>query len=108
LPIILFYGKLPADNNIGRRIGDRIIFSNVNLTINRNEKLGIVGVNGSGKSSLLDIIAGRESPDEGLLTFARDLRTSYLDQNPKLTESNSIIDELFSARNQDHRPDKGL
>ena len=90
-------GSYLQTTNIGRRIGDRIIFSNVNLTINRNEKLGIVGVNGSGKSSLLDIIAGRESPDEGLLTCARDLRTSYLDQNPKLTESNSIIDELFSA-----------
>jgi len=90
-------GSYLQTNNIGRRIGDRIIFSNVNLNINRDEKLGIVGINGSGKSSLLDIIAGRDSPDEGSVTFTRDLRTSYLDQNPKLTESNSIIDELFSA-----------
>lgn len=90
-------GSYLQTTNIGRRIGDRIIFSNVNLNINRDEKIGIVGVNGSGKSSLLDIIAGRESPDEGSVTFIRDLRTSYLDQNPKLTEGNSIVDELFSA-----------
>ena len=83
--------------NLGRRIGDRVIFSGVNININNGDKLAIVGVNGSGKSSLLDIIAGRESPDEGSVSFVRDLRVSYLDQNPVLNESNKIIDELFSS-----------
>lgn len=83
--------------NIGRRIGDRVIFNSVNININRDDKLAIVGINGSGKSSLLDIIAGKDSPDEGSITIARDLRTSYLEQNPSLNDSNTIIDELFSS-----------
>jgi ATP-binding cassette subfamily F protein uup len=82
-------------SGIGKRIGDRIIFSGVDININRDDKIAVVGVNGCGKSSLLDIVSGRESPDEGSVTVARDLRISYLDQNPSLNDSNTVIDELF-------------
>jgi ABC transport system ATP-binding/permease protein len=83
--------------NVSKRIGDRLIFGNINFNVNRDDKLAIVGVNGSGKSSLLDIMAGLQSPDEGGVTFARDLRISYLRQEPSLDESNTIADELFSS-----------
>jgi ABC transport system ATP-binding/permease protein len=82
-------------SGIARRIGDRIIFDGADININRDDKIAVVGVNGCGKSSLLDIISGRESPDEGSVTAARDLRISYLDQSPSLNDNNTIIDELF-------------
>ena len=83
--------------NISRRIGNNLLFENVTFNISKGDKTGIVAVNGAGKSSLLDIIAGKESPDTGSLSIRRDLKTAYLMQTPELDDSNRIIDELFST-----------
>jgi ATP-binding cassette subfamily F protein uup len=83
--------------NISRRIGDNLLFENVTLNINKGDKTGIVAINGAGKSSLLDILAGKESPDSGSLSAKRGLKTAYLVQTPELDDSNRIIDELFST-----------
>jgi ATP-binding cassette subfamily F protein uup len=83
--------------NISRRIGDNLLFEKVNLNINKDDKLALVAVNGAGKSSLLDILSGKESPDTGSVNMRRDLRISYLQQTPTLDESNTIVDELFST-----------
>lgn len=83
--------------NISRRIGDKILFENITLNINKDDKIALIAVNGAGKSSLLDIIAGIETPDNGTLSIRRVLKTAYLKQYPALNESNSIIDELFST-----------
>ncbi|MGD0582023.1 MAG: ABC-F family ATP-binding cassette domain-containing protein [Bacteroidales bacterium] len=85
---------------ISRRIGDNLLFENISININRDDKIAVVGVNGSGKSSLLDIIGGKEKPDTGSVNMKRDLRISYLEQNPVLNESNTIVDEIFSAGNK--------
>jgi ABC transport system ATP-binding/permease protein len=83
--------------NIARRIGDNLLFDNINLNVNKDDKIAIIAVNGAGKSSLLDILAGKEIPDAGSLSIRRDLHISYLQQSPVLNESNKIIDELFST-----------
>src|SRR5450759_2822232 len=87
---------LQADN-IARRIGDHLLFENISLNVNKDDKVALIAVNGAGKSSLLDILAGREKPDEGSLSIKRDLQIAYLQQSPVLNESNKIIDELFST-----------
>ncbi len=86
--------------NVSRRIGDNLLFENIYLNVNNNDKIALVGVNGSGKTSFLEIVAGREKPDTGSVNMKRDLRIAYLAQEPILNESNSIIDELFSAENK--------
>jgi ABC transport system ATP-binding/permease protein len=83
--------------NISRRIGDHILFQNINLNVNKDDKIALIAVNGAGKSSLLDVIAGIEKPDTGALSLRRDLKIAYLRQSPDLNESNKIIDELFST-----------
>jgi ABC transport system ATP-binding/permease protein len=87
---------LQADN-IARRIGDHLLFENISLNINKDDKVALIAVNGAGKSSLLDILSGKENPDEGSLSIKRDLQIAYLQQSPLLNESNKIIDELFST-----------
>jgi ABC transport system ATP-binding/permease protein len=82
---------------ISRRIGDRIIFENITLNVNKDDKVALIAVNGAGKSSLLDIISGIETPDTGNLSIRRGLKISYLRQYPDLDESNTIIDELFNT-----------
>ncbi len=90
---------LQADN-ITRRIGDHLLFGNISVNINKNEKIALIAVNGAGKSSLLDVLAGQEASDSGSITLRRDLKIAYLRQSPVLNEDNSIIDELFSSENQ--------
>jgi ATP-binding cassette subfamily F protein uup len=87
---------LQADS-IARRIGDNLLFDNISLNINKDDKVALIAVNGAGKSSLLDILAGRENPDNGSLSIKRDLRIAYLQQSPVLNDFNKIIDELFST-----------
>ena len=81
--------------NISRRIGDNLLFENITLNISKDDKAALIAVNGAGKSSLLDILAGKENSDSGSLSIKRDLRIAYLRQSPELDDSNRIIDELF-------------
>lgn len=83
--------------NLARRFGENLLFDNIGLNINKDEKVALIAVNGAGKSSLLDILAGRDTPDEGSISLKRDLKIAYLEQLPVLDESNTIIDELFST-----------
>lgn len=87
---------LQADN-IARHIGDHLLFDKISLNINKDDKMALIAINGAGKSSMLDILAGIENPDEGSLSIRRGLKIAYLRQSPHLNESNKIIDELFST-----------
>ena len=63
---------LQADN-IARRIGDNLLFENISLNINKDDKVALIAVNGAGKSSLLDILAGKENSDSGALSVKRGI-----------------------------------
>ncbi|HEX7493166.1 MAG TPA: ABC-F family ATP-binding cassette domain-containing protein, partial [Bacteroidales bacterium] len=86
--------------SVARRIGDHLLFDNISFNINKDDKVALIAVNGAGKSSLLDILAGRENPDEGSISIKRDLQIAYLQQSPVLNDSNKIIDELFCTDSQ--------
>ncbi len=94
--------------NIGRRIGDHLLFENISLNVNKDDKVALIAVNGAGKSSMLEILAGKESPDGGSLSIKRGLRIAYLQQSPDLNESNKIIDELFSTDSDLVKDNKGV
>jgi ATP-binding cassette subfamily F protein uup len=82
---------------ISRRIGDTLLFENIDLNINSGEKVALIAVNGAGKSTMLDILYGKESPDEGSVNLRRGLRMSYLEQSPSLIDNHTILDELFNT-----------
>jgi ABC transport system ATP-binding/permease protein len=82
---------------ISKRIGDNLLFENIDLNINSGDKVALIAVNGAGKSSMLDILYGKESPGKGNINLRRGLRMSYLEQSPSLDDSNTILDELFST-----------
>src|SRR5664279_4542487 len=90
---------LQADN-ISRRIGDNLLFEKISFNINKDDKVALIAVNGAGKSSMLDILSGKENPDKGSLSIKRDLHIAYLQQSPVLNGSNKIIDELFSTNSE--------
>jgi ABC transport system ATP-binding/permease protein len=87
-------------SNISRRIGDNLLFENIDLNINSGDKAALIAVNGAGKSSMLDILYGKETPDEGNVNARRGLRISYLEQSPSLVDTNTILDELFRTESE--------
>lgn len=86
--------------NIKMSYGDKELLNNVTFNIEENDKIGVVGVNGTGKSTLLKIISGVLSPDRGNITKKKDLKISYLSQKDDLSEVNNILEEIFCAENE--------
>lgn len=71
--------------NLTKRIGHRVLFENVSFTINEREHIGLIAKNGTGKSTLLSIIAGKEGDDGGKMIFRNDLKVGYLEQTPAIS-----------------------
>lgn len=75
-----------------KSVGDRMLFENVTFGVNEGDKIGIVAKNGTGKTTLLNIIAGIDTPDSGTVTYRGDLKVCYLTQLPELPTGASIIE----------------
>lgn len=83
--------------NLKKSFGDLVLFEGITFGVDKGQKVALVAKNGTGKTSLLNIIAGKDSQDEGNITFRRDIKIGFLEQNPQLNLKNSIIDEVFHA-----------
>ena len=80
--------------NLTHSYTERLLFSDASFSLNENEKVGIIGINGTGKSPLLKILAQKEIPDEGTITMGRNLRIGYLPQNPSFDEETVLAAAL--------------
>ena len=77
--------------------GDRAIFQDVSFRLLKGEHIGLVGANGEGKSTFMNIITGKLQPDEGKIEWAKNVRVGYLDQHTVLEKGMTIRDVLTSA-----------
>jgi len=77
-----------------------ITFNNINLGINEGDKIGVIGINGTGKSTLLKIIAGVEEPDEGRIVKGSSIRIEYLPQNPDFDPEATVIEQVFRGNSE--------
>ncbi len=84
-------------DNLSKAYVEKVLFRNISFSIDKGQKVALIARNGTGKSSLMHILAGIEAPDSGKITTRRDLRIDYLQQNPQLDESKTILDTIFSA-----------
>lgn len=75
---------------------ERMLFEDTSFSINSGEKIGIIGINGTGKSTLLRIAAGVEEPDEGTVIGNRNLKIRYLPQNPEFAEGETVLSYVMS------------
>ncbi|RYZ32286.1 MAG: ABC-F family ATP-binding cassette domain-containing protein, partial [Myxococcaceae bacterium] len=80
--------------NVQLAFGSRTVFEGLTFTIEEGERVGLVGVNGSGKSSLMKILAGAAKPDRGELQLRRGARVTYLPQEPEFPEGATVQSEL--------------
>ncbi len=87
---------LQADN-ISKSYGSLSIFTGISLVINKDDKVALIARNGEGKTTLLNILSGKDTPDSGKVTARRDLKTGYLEQDPVLDDNLTVIDQVFSS-----------
>ncbi len=85
---------------VSKNYGLRPLFENVTLGFDSADRVGLVGVNGSGKTTFLRILAGEEVPDTGRVVFAEGVTVGYLPQNPPFDPAQSVLDAVFAASDE--------
>ncbi|RKD71141.1 ATP-binding cassette subfamily F protein uup [Sinobaca qinghaiensis] len=75
--------------------GEKTIFDRISFSIEPNDRIGLIGVNGTGKSTLLKVLSGIESPEEGTLYHANSFEQAFLPQEPELDEEATVLDEIY-------------
>ena len=89
--------NLLSVNQLSKSFGDKKLFQNINFGINYGDKVALIAKNGSGKSTLFKILQGIEIPDSGDIAFRKELRISFLSQEPSLNENHTIEEAIYSG-----------
>ncbi len=84
-------------NNISKGFLDKTVLKNITLSVNEKDRIGLLGINGVGKTTLLNIITGNIECDDGTISLQKDLRIGYLKQNEALNTSNTLEKEIQNA-----------
>lgn len=82
---------------ISKSYSEKILFNEVSVSINDGEKLGLIGINGTGKSTLLKVIAGLETLDTGRIIYRNGIKIEYLDQNPHFEDGTTVLEQVFKG-----------
>lgn len=87
-------------DSLTKSFGDLVLFENLSFGIAQGQKIGLIAKNGTGKTTLLNIIAGKESYDSGNIVFRSDLRVGYLEQTPQYPAGLTVLQACFYSQNE--------
>lgn len=85
--------------NLTKSFGDLVLFENISFGLSEGQRVGLIAKNGSGKSTLLNILSGKEGYDGGTISFRRDIRVGYLEQDPQYPEELTVLEACFHHGN---------
>ena len=91
--------------NISKAFGAHVLFENISFSIGEGQHVGLIAKNGTGKSTLLSLLSGKDSADSGSIIFRRDIKVGFLEQQPKFDPEESVLDACF---NHEGDPDRIL
>ena len=91
--------------NLSKRFGAQVLFENISFSIAEGQRVGLIAQNGTGKSTLLAMLTGREGKDGGEMVYRNGLRVGFLEQSPQFEPTESVLDACF---NHEGKPDKIL
>lgn len=89
--------------NISKAFGAHILFENISFSIAEGQHVGLIAKNGTGKSTLLSLLSGKESVDSGSIIFRRDIKVGFLEQEPKFDPEESVLDACFNHQGDPDR-----
>ena len=89
--------------NLTKSFGAQVLFENISFSIAEGQRVGLIAQNGTGKSTLLSILTGREGYDNGDIIYRRDLKTGYLEQSPQFNPDESVLDACFNHEGNPER-----
>ncbi|HEY8366551.1 MAG TPA: ATP-binding cassette domain-containing protein, partial [Bacteroidia bacterium] len=84
-------------NNLSKSYGDRILFTDLNISLDHGDKAALIARNGKGKSTLMRILAGEEYPDSGKVIFRNDIKVGFLSQDPPFDPNKTIWESIFES-----------
>lgn len=82
---------------ISKSYSEKALFNEISITINEGERIGLIGINGTGKSTLLKVLAGIEVPDTGKIIYGNGAKIEYLPQNPYFEAGTTVLDHIFKG-----------
>lgn len=83
--------------NISKRWGELMLFEDISFTVSEGQKVALIARNGTGKSTLLNMLAGKDTPDSGSVTVTNNIRIGYFEQIPKLNPKHTVLEEIFET-----------
>ena len=86
--------------NLAKSFGDIVLFKDITFSVAKDQKTALIAKNGAGKSTMLDIIAGRQSADSGSVVFRNGLKIGYLKQDPELNNNFTVREQIYTANNK--------
>ena len=89
--------------NLSKSFGADVIFTDISFSIGEGQHVGLIAKNGTGKSTLLSILTGKEGYDSGKIVFRRDVRVGYLEQSPHFDPEESVLDACFNHEGNDEK-----
>ena len=89
--------------NLTKSFGAQVLFEDISFSIAEGQKVGLIAQNGTGKSTLLSVITGKEGYDSGALIFRRDLRVGMLEQSPVFDPQETVLDACFNHQGEDEK-----
>lgn len=89
--------------NISKAFGAHVLFENISFSIAEGQHVGLIAKNGTGKSTLLSLLSGKESADSGSIIFRRDIKVGFLEQQPKFDPEESVLDACFNHQGDPDR-----
>ncbi|MBT8280161.1 MAG: ABC-F family ATP-binding cassette domain-containing protein [Muriicola sp.] len=92
--------NLVSVEGISKSYGERVLFSDLSFGINKEQKIALIAQNGTGKTSILNILAGKDKADDGRVTLRNNIRISYLEQDPDLNNEITIEECIFRSDNE--------
>ena len=89
--------------NLTKSFGSLVLFENICFSVAQGQKVGLIAKNGTGKSTLLSIIAGHEGADSGSVVFRRDVKVGFLEQSPRFDPEETVLDACFNHKGEEEK-----
>ena len=89
--------------NLTKSFGALVLFENISFSVAQGQRVGLIAKNGTGKSTLLSLLAGNDSPDSGNIIFRKDIKVAILEQTPRFDPDDTVLEACFNHKGEEEK-----